>query len=180
MIPIRLCMSITLIAAITGLVAFASYSYSVSHAEHQIEHACQVVQSSLSTLIESGVPRDLEARNAPNGTQRVLTMMLPESLVYLSFGGNPDPLNTGQFQSSLTQDGAAVFYRVQGGSSHVQWLPVDTYKFREGVLQNNTWEMDGAGSSYIIHHGGSTSLVFELVQKNQVQYILIHANDGIE
>ena len=180
MIPIRLMISIVIIAAIMVLVVFASESLRVSLAEGQVEHECRLVQSSLSTMMASGVPRDVDSIDPAEGTKRVHTMTLPDSLVYLSFGGNPDPLNIGDLRPALTEEGAALFYRVQGGETHVIWLPVDTYKFREGTFHEKTWVMNGTGESFILSQGGTTTLVFELVQKNHVRYILIHANDGIE
>ena len=45
--------------------------------------------------------RDVDDLNAAEGTKRVQTFTLPDSLVYLSFGGDPDPLNTGVFSSKL-------------------------------------------------------------------------------
>jgi hypothetical protein len=180
MIPIRLLISITIIAVIIILVAVASESLRISLAEHQVEQECRLVQSSLSTMIASGVARDVDAIDASEGTLRIQTITLPDSLLYLSFGGNPDPLNIGDLQPTLTENGAALFYKVQGGSTHVIWLPRETYKFREGAVHKDAWGINGAGESYIIRHGGVTVLIFEMVQKNHVHYILIHANDGIE
>jgi hypothetical protein len=180
MIPIRLLISIVVIAAILLLVAVASESLRVSLAEHQVEGECRRVLSSLSTMVASGVARDVDAPDAPDGTLRVHTIRLPDSLLYLSFGGAPDPLNTGEVRPTLTADGAAVFYRVQGGSIHVIWLPADIYKFREGTLRENTWVMNGTGESFIIRQGGTLTLTFELVQQNHVRYILVHAQDEIE
>jgi hypothetical protein len=180
MIPIRLIISITIIAAIMVLFAVAADSLRISLAEHQVEHECRMLQSRLSTMIASGVARDVDAVDTAQGTQRIQTMTFPDSLLYLSFGGNPDPLNTGELLSKLTEDGAALFYRVQGGNTQVIWLPIDCYKFREGTLLENTWVINDIGESFILCHGGTTTLVFELVQKNHVNYILIHANDGID
>jgi len=180
MIPIRFMISVAIIAAILVLVAVASQSLGVSLAEHQVEQECLLVQSSLSTMIASGSARDIDSVDTAEGTQRIQTLMLPDSLIYLSFGGVPDPLNSGELHSSLTENGAVISYRVQGGSNHVLWLPKDTYKLREGVLHENIWVLSGAGESYIVRHGGTLRLVFELVQQNHETYILIHANDGIE
>jgi hypothetical protein len=180
MIPIRLLISIVIIATIMVIVAVASESLRVSLAEGQVEHECRLLQSSLATMMTSGVPRDVDCIDSAEGTKRVQTMTLPDSLMYLSFGGNPDPLNIGELRPTLIENGAALFYRVQGGDAHVIWLPTDIYKFREGTFYGCTWVVKGTEECFILHQGGSTTLVFELVKKNNVKYILIHANDGIE
>jgi hypothetical protein len=180
MLPIRLVISITIIAAIIVLVGVASESLRVSLAESQVEHECRMVLSSLSTVVASGVARDIEDSSATKGSQRILTMTLPDSLLYVSFGGNPDATGAGELNPTLTEDGAAIFYRVQGGSAQVIWLPRDTTKFREGAWRDSRWVINGSEKSFIIHHGGKIELVFELVEKNHENYILIHADDGIE
>ncbi len=180
MISIRLLISIIVITAIMLLVAIAFFHLRISLAEHQVEQECRLIQSALSTMVASGVARDVDAVDAPEGTLRIQTMMLPDTLVYLSFGGNPDPLNTGDLDPTLTEDGSVIFYKVQGGTTQVIWLPKDTYKFREGLSHGNTWTMNMTEESFIIRHGGTITLEFELVQQHHVYYILIHANDGIE
>jgi hypothetical protein len=180
MIPIRLLISIFIITAIMLLVATASVHLRVSLAEQQVEQECREVQSALSTMIASGVARDVDARETSEGTIRIQTMMLPDSLVYLSFGGTPDPQSAGALRPTLTEDGSLVCYKVQGGTMQVIWFPRDTFKFREGLLQGDTWIINKGGESFIIRHGGSITLKFELVQQNHIRYILIHANDGID
>lgn len=179
-IPIRLIISVVIIAVIMFLIMLASDNVRISLAEHQIEEECRQLQSTLATMTASGVARDVDACDFAEGTNRVQTLDLPDSLVYLSFGGCPDSLGSDQYQSAITDDGASIFYRVQGGGTHVIWFPRNSYKFREGLLHGTTWTLNETAGSYIIHHGGATRLVFELVQKNHVNYILVHASDEIE
>jgi hypothetical protein len=129
-------------------------------------------------MVASGVPRDVDDVNAVDGTKRVQTFTLPDSLVYLSFGGDPDPLNTGVVTLGVVDDGSAIIYRVEGGSKQVIWFPEKTYKFREGAYVSDKWVINGAGRSYVISGGGKTTLVFEYVQKNHVMYILIYGASG--
>jgi hypothetical protein len=180
MIPIRLIISITIIAAILVMIGVGSLTLRTYLAEHQVEQQCRLLESTLSTMVSSGVPRDVDEFNTAEGTKRVQTFTLPDSLVYLSFGGDPDPENNGERIPGLTEDGASIVYRVEGGSKQVIWLPKETYKFREGIYTDNKWIIAGEGQSYIMQGEGKTTLVFELVQKNHVNYILIQANDGIE
>lgn len=179
-LPVRLMMSLAIIAAILILVAYSSGSLRTFLAEQQIESQCRLLEASLSTLTESGAVRDVDDLNAAEGTKRVHTISLPDSLVYLSFGGDPDPSDTGWYTSELVEDGAVIFYKIQGGSKQVIWLPKETYKFREGTFINDHWTIDGAGQSFIIHTSGTLTLVFERVQKNHITYILVHNIDDID
>ena len=180
MIPIRLIISIAIIAAIAVLLIVASSHVRIYLADHEVEQQCELLESTLSTMVASGVPRDVDEVNAAEGTKRIQVFTLPDTLLYLSFGGDPDPQNTGVFQSRLTEDGAVIFYKVEGGSKQVIWFPKDVYKFREGFYIDNKWILNGDGQSFILFHGGPVTLVFEQVQKNHVNYILIHANDTID
>jgi len=177
MIPVRLIISLAIIAAIAVMMVFASGGLRTLLAEHQVEQECRLLESTLSTMVGSGVPRDVDEASDAEGTKRVQTFTLPDSLLYLSFGGNPDPLNTGVLKPGLIEDGAAIFYKVGGGSKQVIWLPKETYKFREGTYVDDKWVINGTGQSFIVHSGGKITLVFERVQKNHVIYILIHGTD---
>jgi hypothetical protein len=179
MLPIRLIISLAIIAAIAVLIAFACGNLRTVLAEQEVEGQCRLLESSLSTMVGSGASRDLDAFSAPEGSKRIQTFSLPDSLMYLSFGGDPDSSNTGVLTSGLTEDGAVIFYQVQGGSKKVIWLPKETYKFREGTFVDNKWVIQGDGHSFIIRRGGTISLVFERVTKNHQVYILIHENDEI-
>ena len=176
MIPIRLIICIVITAAIVSVVGMGFHSLSIMVAEHQVEQECRILESTLITMVESGMARDVNAIHVAEGTKRVQTFTLPDSLIYLSFGGDPDPRNDGKWTSELTEDGAAIFYKVQGGNKHIIWLPKDKFKFREGVYGDNKWTMNGEEQSFILNGGGKATVVFELVQKNHINYILIHAN----
>jgi hypothetical protein len=180
MIPIRLLISITIITAIAVLIGTGMGVLRTSLAQRQVEQQCHDLISTLNTMVYSGAPRDLEDWLAPAGTTRVQTFTLPDNLVYLSFGGDPDAENTGVLHSHLTDDGSVIFYRVDGGSKQAIWLSQGTYRFREGYRTNTTWTLEDDCESYILHRGGASTLVFELVEKNHETYILIHGNDGIE
>jgi hypothetical protein len=179
-IPIRFIMSIAILAAILILVLIASNNLRALLAEHQVEEECRILESSLSTMIGSGVPRDVDEVNAAEGTKRIQTFVLPDSLIYLSFGGDPETMNTDGVKTGLTDDGAVICYKVQGGSKKMIWLPAETYKFREGTYMDNRWVINGDGYSYVTRTGGKITLTFERVTKNHQFYILVHGIGGID
>lgn len=174
MLPIRLVISVALIAAVCVLLAVATSTLHSSLAEHQIQRQCQNLESSLSTMMRSGVPRDVDDRSFAEGTKRVQKFTFPESLIYLSFGGDPDPLNSGVLTTDLLEDGAAIVYRIDGGGKHILWLPKEIYRFRAGNCVDNTWVMAGDGESFIVTGGGTITLMFECVLQNQIIYILVY------
>ncbi len=173
-IPIRFILSIAIIAAVLVLAVLAAENLQVSLAEHQIEDECRKLQSALSTMIASGVARDVDAGEVAAGTMRIQTITLPDSLLFLSFGGSP---GLGGRDTVPTEDGAVISYTVQGGSTHFIWFPKEIYKFRKGSLRNTTWVLNETVGDFTICRSGSTTLVFELVQKNHVNYILVYKKE---
>lgn len=174
MLPVRLIMSSAMIAAIAILIGAAAGNLQVYLAEHDVEVACRSLQASLCTMVADGAFRDVNDPSSPEGTKRVHTLHLPDSVMYLSFGGDPDPANNGSQISALLESGSVIVSRVQGGSKKILWLPIETYKFRQGRYVNDHWVIDGQGSSVIITTGGTITLVFECVQKQHQKYLLIH------
>ena len=177
-IPIRLIISIAIVAAIMAMVAFGYMNLSVVLSENQIENDCRTLESKLQTMVASGVARDVYETNAAEGTKRVHTFDLPDNLNYVAFGVDPDPNNDGILETGLTENGAVIFYKVDGGSKKVIWLD-DDFKLREGNHDGEKWIIDGDGQGYIIKSPGRTTLKFEYVEKSHSAYILIQSNDGI-
>jgi len=177
MIPTRLIVSIAIIAAITLLVAFGYRVLSINSAENKVEQDCRALESELFSMIASGVPRDVDDMNADDGTMRSFSFNLPDSLVYLSFGVDPDPDNNGELTTGLTVNGSIIFYMVDGGSKKVVWLN-QNFRFREGILDSNIWVINGDGQGYIIQGGGESTLIFELVKQKNESFILIHGTDN--
>jgi len=180
MVPIRLLVSIAIIAAIAVLLGVGIGMLRTNLAQHQVEQQCHDLIAALNTMVQGGAPRDLGDQFAPAGTTRALALSLPDSLVYLSFGGDPDVENTGALHSRVTNEGSVIYYRVDGGSKQVIWLSEERIRFREGTFSNTTWTLKGDAASYIIHRGGIITLVCELVEQDHVIYVLIHGNDGIK
>jgi hypothetical protein len=179
MIPVRLIVSIVIMAAVTVMIAAGYNVLSITLAEHQVETEYRTLEPKLYTMIGSGVARDVDEINAGDGTKRTHTFDLPGSLLYLAFGVDPDPDNDGKLETGLTSNGSAVFYRVAGGNKHVIWLS-EEFRFREGKFADDKWIIHENGQGFILNSGGSTTITFELVEKSREQYILIHGNDNID
>jgi hypothetical protein len=179
MIPIRLIISIAIMAAIAFMLAVGYNNLSITLSENQIENQYITLESKLYTMLASGVTRDVDELNAGDGTMRTHTFDLPDNVVYLAFGIDPDPNNNGELITGLTDDGSAVFYKVSNGNKHVIWLSGDDFRFREGNNTNGKWIINNDEQGFILRNSGKTTLTFELVQKNHEKYVLILANDNI-
>jgi hypothetical protein len=178
MIPIRLIISVAIIAAISFIVFFGLINLRIVLSENQIENECRNIESKLYSMIQNGVSRDVDETGAGEGTKRVHSFDLPDNVVYLSFGVDPSKDNTGVFKSGLTSDGCVIFYKVEGGSKKVIWFN-ENFRLREGKIENDKWILNTLPQGYILTNSGSITLTFELVEKNHVIYVLIHGNDEI-
>lgn len=178
MLPIRLIISIAVVSAVTLMVFFGFLNLRVVLAENQIKNDCNTLESKIHTMVSSGVPRDIDESGAGDGTKRVQTFNIPDNIVFLSFGVDPDEDNDGFLETGLTENGATIYYKVQGGSKQVIWLDKE-FRFREGILENNKWIINGGGEGLILKNSGEVVLNFEFVEKNHKTYILIRSNDEI-
>lgn len=182
-LPVRLIVSLAIIAAITGLMGIGFYNLSITSSENQVDQECKELIASLNSMVSKGEPRELYDVSGDRGSTRVVEFDLPDNLLYLSFGVDPDPYNTGRLRSGLQDEGNVIFYKVEGGSKKSIWLDED-FKFREGILYStgsNIWVMMPPmvfkETGYIIEKGGKTTLTFELVKYGDENLILIHARD---
>jgi len=130
-------------------------------------------------MLASGTPRDVDEVDTGDGTRRHQTFNIPENIIYLSFGVDPDPDNDGALKTGITQTGAVIFYRVQDSSKKIIWLD-DNFRFREGKFYDDKWIINGLGQGFIIKEGGKIKLNFELVEKNHNLYVLIRQTDSID
>ena len=178
MIPIRLIISIIVVSVIVIMVFFGFLNLKTILSENQIENDCRQLESKIYTMLSSGVARDIDEAGAGDGTKRSHTFNLPENIVFLSFGADPDGNNDGVLESGLTERGAVIYYKVSGGSKHVIWFDKD-FRFREGILKDNRWKINSKEQCFILKDSGKTILNFEFVEKNRKTYILIHEDDGI-
>ncbi len=179
MIPIRMIISIAVVAAIAVIVAIGFQNLQITASEHELENECRTLESALDTMVSGGIARDLDEGEAPSGTTRVQTFTLPNNLIYLAFGVDPNPENDGRLITGLTNNGNVIVYQVSNGGKQVLWLSQDMIPFREGYYHDNRWDVH-EDQGLILITGGTTALVFELVKRNHIPYILIHATDTIE
>ncbi len=179
MIPIRLIISIAIIAAISFLFAVGFFSFNVTVSENNTLNDVNYLLSNLDSVIASGVARDIYKPDSAEGTKRTISFDLADNLEYIGFGVDPDPNNDGIIESGLTNEGSVIFYKVSGSSKKVSWLD-SRIKFREGINNGNKWVINNLDQGFIITRGGKVLITFELVERFNNKYILIHSNDGIE
>ncbi|MFO7676994.1 MAG: hypothetical protein R6V50_01220 [Thermoplasmatota archaeon] len=179
MIPIRMIISIGIIAGISLLLAVGYATMSVKHAENMIKNDILSLQSQLYLMTATGTPRDVDEIAAAEGTKRVQIFTLPSSIQYLSFGVDPDKNNTGILSPGLDEDGAVIFYKVSGSSKNVIWLSQNQIRFREGVFNQtkNSWDINKEPQGFILESPGEVKISFELVKQQDEFYILIQATD---
>jgi len=179
MIPTRLMISAAIVSAIILMILLGLLNLNVILAENQIENDCRALESKIYTMLSSGVPRDVDETGAGDGTKRSHTFNLPDSILFLSFGVDPDENNDGVLETGLTENGAVIYYKVQDGSKHVIWFD-ERFRLQEGKFENNKWIIHGSGEGFVVTSSGEVTLNFELVEKNHIIYVLIHENDGIK
>lgn len=177
-VPMRILLSIFVMVAIVGL-AFMGLQNSMKVAnEKRVERECNELISMLLIMIESSA-RDINDQQDIHGTIRVKEFDLPDKLLYIGFGVDPDPDNDGILESGLTNNGSCIFYKVEGMSKKVIWLD-SKIKFREGENKNGKWEIKMPEQGFIIKKGGKIKISFELVENSFDRYILILAEDDVD
>lgn len=177
MIPIRLIISIAIIAAISVLMASGFFSFGVTVSENNIQTDVNYLISNLDTMVASGVARDMYQPIESDGTKRTISFDFADNVIYVGFGVDPDPDNDGILESGLTGQGNVIFYKVSGSSKKVIWLDSEI-KFREGSFDKNKWIIHNSDQGFIVKNGGKVTITFELVKRFNDKYILIHATDN--
>lgn len=180
MIPIRLIISVVVIAAISLMVAFGYNMLSVNLSDGSISNQVSELESELYSMIKGGVTRDIYEVNTANGTSRTFSFNLPSNLNYIAFGVDPDPDNNGVLTTGLTEDGCCIFYKIEDNVKKVIWFDGE-YRFREGKYDGSKWVINSDDQGFIIDDpGGSSVLTFELVERSNIDYILVQATDDID
>jgi hypothetical protein len=179
-ISVRLMVSIAILSAIIILVGYGFHYVEIVGFEAQLRNECATFESLVLSMIYTGVARDVDEPHAAEGTTRVHTFCLPETLIYLGFGIDPDPNNDAVLEPGYTYNSSVLFYRVHGGSKQVIWFLEGDCGFRKGDFVDGRWIINKQEQGFLLTNGGVTTLVFELVEKNSVRYILIHAHTIFE
>lgn len=166
-LPIRLIISISFIAAILVFLVIGLGNIQQILEEQEIQHACSIIQSKLSSLITSGIPRDIDDIDSKEGSKRIYTLHLPDDIVFLAFGVDPDTTN------NLTENGCLIVYKLSNGFKKIIWLP-EGIRLRAGLYNDGRWIPSEKG--FILDKKGATTLIFELVEKDNIEYILIYTS----
>ena len=177
-IPMRVLMSIVVMAAIVGLAFIGLQNAKKVAAEKQVESECDELISMLLTMVEGDV-RDVNNLQDIQGSTRTKEFNLPSELVYIGFGVDPDPDNDGKLESKLVSNGSCIFYKIERRSKKVIWLD-DNIKFREGKNENGRWEIKEPEQGFVIERGGKLKISFEFVEDFFDKYVLVLAEDDIE
>lgn len=180
-IPVRLALSIILIAAMGSLFYVGLQHFIPIWAEGKVEQQVTDLDTMLHEIV-TGSTRNLDLGEnyiEKPGERRPFTFRLPSQLIYLGIGVDPDPDNNGVLERYLTGEGNIIVYRVEGRGKKTYWLDEDI-KIRMGVYENNNWNMRMPEEGLIIEGGGTYEIVFELVQYLGKKYILIQANNSAD
>lgn len=176
----RMIASIVVGAAIVGLVFLGLQTVMKTSSESQMERECNELITSLSTMVASGDSRDVLNPQAATGDRRYIELELPQKLIYMGFGVDPDSDNDGLIDTGLTSDGECIVYKLEGQSKQVIW-DVGNIAFREGKETEGRWVLNEPHQGYIIEGGGEYKLAFEnVVESYDQQYVLIRAQDDIQ
>ncbi|MDD3492169.1 MAG: hypothetical protein PHU95_02715 [Candidatus Thermoplasmatota archaeon] len=178
-IPLRMLISLVVGAGIVAVVFVGLRGALHTAAEKQVERECHEILSSLSTMVASGDARWASNPEMARGDTRSMEITMPDELVFLGFGIDPDPDNDGVLSSGLTANGSCIFFKTEGRGKRAIW---DTggVRFREGTQENGRWAVHEPQQGYIIRGGGTYHLTFELVADyDGTTYVLIWAQDKI-
>ena len=166
-IPIRLIISVIIIFAISSLMINGFFYFNQKLSEDKLYEDLLFLKSELSTMIQSGVYRDINEPLSENGSKRVHVFNIPESINFLSFGDNPTNNNSIEFDSS------GIFYKFSNNGIKVIWCNKN-WRFTKGKFIDNTWTLSDEFEYFIIKDSYEHQLTFELVKKNDLKYIMIY------
>lgn len=169
-LPIRLIISISFIAAFLLFLSIGLRNIQYVLEEYELEQRCSIIQSELYSMITSGIPRDLDDPDSKDGSKRIHTLHLPDDIIFLAFGVDPDTMD------NLTDNGCLIVYKLSNGFKKMIWLHDNIY-LRAGVYDNGRWILSQKG--FILNENGDTTLTFELVEKNNIEYILIYTSENL-
>ena len=166
-LPIRLIISISFIAAILLFLGIGLGNIQNILEEQEMQQICSIIQSKLYSLVTSGTPRDIDDPDSKEGSKRIYNIHLPDDLVFLAFGVDPDAMD------NLTEDGCLIVYKLSNGFKKIIWLPGEM-RLRAGIYNNGGWILSEKG--FILDKNGVTTLIFELVKKDDIEYVLIYTS----
>ncbi len=178
-LPIRLLMSIVIIAAISAIFYIGIRNMMPIIAENKVERQITELIAMFQEMVK-GDARNLDImenyKESP-GERRVFKFSLPSSLAYFGIGTDPDPNNDGEIERCLVEDGRIIVFKIKGRNKKIYWLE-ENIKIRLGKYENNNWLIKEPEEGLIIASGGEYKITFELVIHHKEKYILIYANNS--
>lgn len=185
-IPLKLVVYLGLLTAVLLLIAHAWENASPVLDEAEIETQVEAAALSLCS-IQQGHARPLEDRYGPEGSMCVLTLSLPESVRYLSFGVDPDPDCSGNLSDSeWNPENNTLIYQYKNGVKQRVLLEVETVHFLKGTPDeagkwfpaasqgNNETPSRFNETGIVIEYPVSGEFVFELVSGKGIKYTMSH------
>ena len=176
-LPMRLLMSIVVIAVIATLFYLGLKHIMPAMAENKVERQITELEAMFNEMI-SGDARNLDImenyKESP-GERRTFKFDLPSSLAYLGIGTDPDPNNDGKIEKGIVEDGRIIVFKIKGRNKKICWLD-ENIKIRLGNYTNNNWLIKEPDEGLIITSGGKYSITFELVSYHGEKYILVYAD----
>jgi hypothetical protein len=168
-IPIRLMISVAVIAAISFLVFTGFQSIQSSSEIDSFENQLHMIQSEISLLYATGEARDLEDTFAPTGTTRVFSIHIPSLVTSISFGASDL-----SYKDIPNEDGSSgIFYKYAGGAQRAVWCD-DQVVFLRGLVQESRWVTDGTSPFFSFSSSCEMNVTFELVSQDEHRFILIY------
>ena len=167
-LPIRLIISISFIATFLVFLGIGLGNIKGVLEEQKLEQSCSIIKSKLYSLVTSGSARDLDDIDSQEGSKRMYSINLPDDIVFLAFGVDPDS------KVNLTDDGCLIVYKLSNGFKKIIWLP-EEIRLRAGVYNGREWMLSQRG--FILDKNGVTTLIFELVEEDNIEYILIYPSE---
>ncbi len=185
-IPMRFVVYVIITAAIIALAAFGLSHLKPGMTENIMEKQIGEISVSLNTMQYGGF-RNLVDPASPDGNMRTFKITIPEDVVYLAFGVDPDPDNddnlTNTKENLLTERGNVIFYKLE--KSGKKRIPLDdSIELREGLFENERWvinKVNGKQYGVVITDKGTFEITFEVVYDpdSKERYILAHFTDEI-
>lgn len=185
-IPLKLVVYMGLLAAVLLLLAQAWENASPVLDEAEIEAQVEAAGLSLRS-IQNGYARPLEDRYSPEGSTCTLTLSLPDSIRYLSFGADPDPDCSGNLSDSEWKlENNTLIYQYKNGVKQRVLLEGETLHFLKGVAdeegnwvpaasrENNETAPILKETGIVIEYPVSGEFAFELVSENGARYTMSH------
>lgn len=171
MIPIRLLMSITIIAAIILLAFVGFQKVETTNEMQRFEDELVVLRSELCLLCETGESRDIRDPYAPSGSTRVFSVHIPSSLSTLSFGSYPWASSSiDQYESDIS---SGIFYQTTQGETKALWCD-SSIIFRKGVYQDSRWMVSNETPYFTFSESATLTVTFEQIYDTDSTVIIIY------